>query len=177
MADKLETRSKWFWAWNDEKEEAWLSEMAKQGLHLEGIPFPGNYQFRKGDPADYIYRLDYQSLTTKDKDSYLQLFSDAGWENVGEMGGWMYFRYAVTNGDTPEIFSDRESKIGKYQRVMIYLVIFLPIMILLLTNTSSVDKYGFFSVLLKGLAASLMLLYSFAMIRLFMRINELKKAN
>ena len=32
-------KTKWFWAWEDEKEEAWLSEMASEGLHLETVTF------------------------------------------------------------------------------------------------------------------------------------------
>jgi len=176
MTNEIITKSKWFWAWQDEKEEAWLTDMAHQGLHLHNVPFPGIYLFKSGEPADYVYRLDYQSLKTKDKDSYLQLFADAGWEQVGEMGGWMYFRYRVTNGENPEIFSDLDSKIGKYQRVMLYLVIFLPIMLLLMNNTSSVDGYGLFSMILKALTALLMLLYAFGMIQLFIRINKLKKS-
>ena len=175
MANEILSKRKWFWAWQDEKEEAWLTEMAQQGLHLHDVPFPGKYQFKSGEPADYVYRLDYQSLKTKDKDSYLQLFADAGWEHVGEMGGWVYFRYKTTNGETPEIYSDLESKIGKYQRVMLYLVIFLPIMLLLMNNTASVDGYGVFSTILQGLAALLLLFYSFAMIQLLIRINKLKK--
>ena len=149
--------------------------MAHQGLHLDDVPFPGRYQFKSGEPADYIYRLDYQSLRTKDKDSYQQLFTDADWEYVGEMGGWMYFRYKVTNGETPEIYSDLESKIGKNQRVMLYLVIFLPILLLLMNNTSSIDGYGLLLMILQGLAALLMLLYVFGMIQLLIRINKLKK--
>jgi hypothetical protein len=78
---------KCFRAWQDEKEEARLGEMAKRGLHLEAIPFPGIYQFLPGDPGNYVYRLDFQALKAKDRDSYLQLFSDAGWEHVGDMGG------------------------------------------------------------------------------------------
>ena len=177
MTNEIVTKTKWFWAWQDEKEEAWLTEMARQGLHLDDVPFPGRYQFKSGEPADYVYRLDYQSLKTKDKVSYLQLFADAGWENVGEMGGWVYFRYKVTKGENPEIFSDQESKIGKYHRVMLYLVIFLPIMLLLMNNTSSVDGYGLFSMILKGFSALLMLLYAFGMIQLMIRINKLKKTN
>lgn len=177
MTNEIISKTKWFWAWQDEKEEAWLSEMANQGLHLNDVPLPGNYHFRKGEPANYVYRLDYQSLKAKDEDSYQQLFADAGWEHVGEMGGWVYFRYKVTNGENPEIFSDLESKIGKYQRVMLYLVVFLPIMLLLLNNTSSIDGYGLFSMILKGLAALLILLYAFGMIQLFIRINKLKKTN
>ena len=175
MTNEIITKTKWFWAWQDEKEEAWLTEMAHQGLHLDDVPFPGRYQFKSGEPADYIYRLDYQSLRTKDKDSYLHLFTDADWENVGEMGGWMYFRYMVTNGESPEIYSNLESKIGKYQRVMLYLVKFLPILLLLMNNTSSIDGYGLLSMILQGLAALLMLLYVFGMIQLLIRINKLKK--
>ncbi len=93
------------------------------------------------------------------------------------MGGWLYFRYKVTKGENPEIFSDLESKIGKYHRVMLYLVILLPIMLLLMNNTSSVDGYGLFSMILKGFSALLMLLYAFGMIQLFIRINKLKKTN
>jgi len=177
MTNEIVAKTKWFWAWQDEKEETWLTEMAHQGLHLDDVPFPGRYQFKSGEPADYVYRLDYQSLKTKDKESYLQLFADAGWENVGEMGGWVYFRYKVTNGEAPEIFSDLESKIGKYQRVMIYLVIFLPIMLLLMNNLSAADNPGPIFMILQGLSALLMLLYAFGMIQLFIRINKLKKTN
>ena len=177
MTNILVTKRKWFWAWQDEKEEAWLAEMARLGLHLNDVPFPGSYQFKNGEPADYVYRLDYQSLKTKEKDSYLQLFADAGWEQVGEMGGWVYFRYQVTNGEAPEIYSDLESKIGKYQRVMLYLVTLLPIMFLLMNNLSAADNPGPFFMIVQGLSALLMLLYAFGMIQLFIRINKLKKTN
>jgi hypothetical protein len=41
MTNKITTKTKWFWTRQDEKEEAWLSEMANQGLHLENIQLPG----------------------------------------------------------------------------------------------------------------------------------------
>lgn len=164
-------KNKWFWAWQDEKEEAWLSEMAREGLHLEAVSL-GRYKFRKGAPADYVYRLDYQSLRSKDKESYLQLFEDTGWEHVGDMSGWMYFRIKASEGESPEIFSDTESKMGKYQRVMIYLVIFLPIMMILRPTTAG--RYGPFSVVVEALFAVLFLLYSFAMVMLFRRMNQVK---
>jgi len=31
------SKIKWFWAWQDEKEEAWLSNMARDGWHLKGL--------------------------------------------------------------------------------------------------------------------------------------------
>lgn len=177
MKNEITIKNKWFWAWNDEKEEAWLSEMAAQGLHLENVTLPGRYHFKKGEPANYIYRLDYQSLKTKDKDSYLQLFSDAGWENVGEMGGWMYFRYLVKNGIAPEIYSDLDSKIGKYQRVMTFLAILLPMMVVLLPSITAADRYGPFFMVLEGIAFLIMIFFSFGIIQLFRRINQLKQQN
>ncbi len=35
MAKELVIKPKWFWAWQDEKEEAWLTAMAREGYHLE----------------------------------------------------------------------------------------------------------------------------------------------
>ena len=168
------TKFKWFWAWQDEKEEAWLAEMAKEGYHLENISLPGQYSFRKGEPGNYIYRLDFQALRAKDKDSYLQLFADAGWEHVGDMGGWVYFRHKLNGGEPPEIYSDLESKIGKYHRLIAYLIIFLPIMIVVLPNISdTVDRYGSFMIVLVVLSTILMLLYAVAMVQVFRRMNQL----
>jgi hypothetical protein len=176
MNNKLIIKRKWFWAWQDEKEEAWLTEMAQKGFMLENVNLPGRYVFRQAEPANYVYRLDYQSLKARDRDSYLQLFEDAGWECVGGMGGWMYFRYLVQNGDAPEIFSDLESKIGKYQRVMTYLVILLPIFVVMMPNLSSAaERYGPFVSVLMALYAAIMFVFIFAMIKLFQRINQLKK--
>jgi hypothetical protein len=86
MAKNIFTKFRWFWAWQDEKEEAWLGKMSKQGYHLSSINFPGFYSFGKGEPREYIYRLDYQTFRKKDRQEYLQLFKDAGWEYLGEMG-------------------------------------------------------------------------------------------
>jgi len=165
------TKYKWFWAWNDDREEAWLSEMARDGLHLKQVTL-GSYTFEQGEPENYVYRLDYRAIKSKDKESYLQLFEDAGWEHVGEMSGWVYFRIKANPGEAPEIFSDAESKMGKYQRIMMYLVILLPIMLILRPSTAG--RYGTFSFVVEALFAVLMLLYVIAMVQLFRRMNEVK---
>jgi hypothetical protein len=168
---------KWFWAWQDEKEEAWLGEMAKEGFHLESIPFPGTYTFLEGEPINYVYRLDYQSLKAKDRDSYLQLFADAGWEHIGDMGGWVYFRHLVNGNEIPDIYSDLESKMGKYQRIMTYLIVFLPIMVVLLPGSEGVERYGNWFLVFEFLGAGLVLVFVYALLKLFRRINTLKKAD
>jgi hypothetical protein len=65
-----------FWAWEDDKEEAWLQEMSRKGLHFRAISIPGSYTFEQGTPESFVYRLDYFT-NRKDKACYLQLFSDA----------------------------------------------------------------------------------------------------
>lgn len=171
---KTITKYKWFWAWQDEKEEAWLAEMARTGYHLESIGVPGQYIFHQGEPGNYVYRLDFQGLRAKDRDSYYQLFADAGWEHIGDMGGWVYFRHKVNEGEIPEIYSDLESKIGKYHRVVSFLVIFLPIMIILVPRVADVELFGPFRYILGLISASMLLLYSLAMIQLFRRMAQLR---
>ena len=117
---------KWFWAWQDEKEESWLSSMAQEGWHLKGLGFPGMYIFNSGEPRNDHYRMDFIT-DRKNYQNYLQLFKDAGWEHLGEMGGWQYFRANAETNIPPEIYTDKDSKAKKYQRLMLYLVIFLPI--------------------------------------------------
>jgi len=129
-------KTKWFWPWQDQEEEIWLEEMSKQGLHLKKAHLGAQYDFVRGELQNYLYRLDFQdSLKPKVKDEYLRLFTDDGWEHLGQMGGWQYFRKPVGTGGEREIFTDNESKIQKYNRFMTwfglsypsYLVVFIAL--------------------------------------------------
>jgi hypothetical protein len=162
----------WFWAWDDEKEEIWLREMSKKGWHFKSVGVPGNYIFEQGKPIEYTYRLDY-FIDRKDMSNYLQLFQDAGWSYLGEMGGWQYFRKAELFGEVQEIYSDRESKTKKYQRLMLYLTIFFPIhlsfiLILSRSNDGAMQVFTFIMVII-------MLVYVYAMVKLLRRITRLMK--
>ena len=160
---------RWFWAWQDDKEEAWLRQMSQEGLHLASLGFPGVYYFTPGKPANYVYRLDFIT-DSKDRSNYLQLFKDAGWEHLGYMGGWQYFRTLAETGELPEIYSDLDSKVQKYRRLLAYLTIFLPIMIVVLSGGSDSLAYP----ILQIVYAVLMVVYIFAVVKLFGRIRELK---
>ena len=168
-------KRKWFWVWQDDKEEAWLSEMAAEGYHLEEIGFPGKYTFNAGEPANYVYRMDYQTSSGKERDSYLQLFEDSGWEHVGDMNGWIYFRILAEKGETPDIFSDKESKVKKYHRVMTYLIIFLPILFVIGPQATNSEGPLYF-VTQAGFAV-IMLLYATAMLNLLRRISKVQQSS
>lgn len=176
MAKNFFTRFRWFWAWQDEKEEAWLGKMSKQGYHLSSISFPGFYSFSRGEPKEYVYRLDYQTFRKKDRDEYLQLFSDAGWEYMGEMGAWQYFRKEIRQGETNEIFTDKESKIGKYKRVIYFSVFFYLIFLVLFTGriTGDIPYRWWDAIQIIYLIIFLMLTY--AIIRLALRIKKVRNS-
>jgi hypothetical protein len=173
---------KWFWAWQDEKEETWLRGMSRQGWHLNSVGLPGFYTFARGEARDFVYRLDYVSSKV-DYDTYLLLFQDAGWEHLGTMGGWQYFRIEALPGESPEIYTDADSKIQKYRRVLGYLLPFLPLWIIFSRNVAdralcSAEGGG----LLRLLGAlffivffGLMLIYFYAIICLGQRIRLLKR--
>lgn len=163
---------KWFWAWNDDKEEAWLQQMSLQGWHLHSFGLPGFYTFEAGGSRNYYYRLDFQMTSKNETAAYLQLFTDAGWEYVGSMSSWNYFRKEARPGEAPEIFTDNASKVQKYRRLVGILLPFLPIYIVLMINLSDAEGsiYNFF----EPVAAIIMLLYAYALLRLLLRIRQLK---
>jgi hypothetical protein len=118
-----------------------------------------------------VYRLGY--ITGKfDREEYLQLFTDAGWEFVDEMMGWQYFRKESLSGEEPQIFTDPESKIQKYQRLLGYFIIFLPIWVVLL-NTIGDIPYGYGNLIFALFFLFLTLSWGYLGIRILLRIRQL----
>ncbi len=173
MEKKTLRRFKLFFAWQDDKEEDWLREMANKGWHLSSFGLPGFYSFSLGEPQDVVYRLDF--ITSKiDMADYLQLFRDAGWEHLGSLVGWQYFRKPADTEGVNEIYTDPESKIQRHRRLVGYLLFFLPIMIVLFTRIGDPSSYPFFGVM-KIFSAIVLILYAYAMVRIFMRMNQLRR--
>lgn len=173
MDTKKVRKFKWFWAWQDEAEEVWLSEMSRQGWHLENPGLPGIYTFVGGEPTAYIYRLDFQD-TSVDRGAYLQLFQDAGWDHVGEMSGWHYFRVLAQPGQAPEIFSDPESKIAKYRRVLNFLFIMFPVFLVSLIVIGDGPESAAMRIV-EGVILLLFFLYIYVAFMIWRRINQLKR--
>jgi hypothetical protein len=163
---------KWFWAWNDKQEERWLTQMAQQGWHLQSPGLFGFYTFEQGAPRNVTYRLDFKTAG-KDEAEYLQLFADAGWEHLGDMGGWQYFRKETVEGETPEIYTDRASKAYKYQRILLFLIILLPVYLVVMLSMSRSSSA--FMQVVSLVSALLMLLYVYALVRVFLRMLKLRE--
>jgi hypothetical protein len=181
MNEKLIHKSKWFWHWEDDKEEAWLEQMARQGLHLVKASTFGQYFFARGEARDMVYRLDFVQSNKKDE-AYFQLFRDAGWEHAGEMLGWQYWRKEVKPGETPEIFTDIESKVRKYQRLRGFLaIVFLPVAMYIFNMRTFFGNRmlsdGWIDWVFTGIAYvffALFILYIYIFIRIGLRIRRLR---
>ena len=131
MSGKNITKFKWFWAWQDDKQEAWLEAMAREGLHLKDMKAFGRYVFEVGDPRQVTYRMDFDQSSGKDSD-YFNLIRDAGWEHVMQVLGWQYWRKETEGGRPPELFTDNVSKIKKYKRFLVSLSVPTPAMFIII---------------------------------------------
>ncbi|MDR6717246.1 DUF2812 domain-containing protein [Paenibacillus sp. 2003] len=103
-----------------EKEEQWLNDQSKKGYRCTKISGLGIYTFEKTDKR-YVMRLDYQDYLSKKKfKDYKGIYEDFGWTYIDGplLGGIRYWQ--KEDVDQNEIFSDRQSKINYYKRVMGY---------------------------------------------------------
>jgi hypothetical protein len=164
---------RWFWVWDDDREENWLRDMSNRGLHLQSARFPGIYTFVKGEKKDFIYRLDF-TPSMKVTPEYLYLFQDAGWEYLGKLNSWQYFRIEASQKTTGEIYSDNVSKVERYKRMIWFLTVFLPLLIVSLINMIGL-AHNPIAVVLLIIILLLMACYCYGIFRLYRRLQELKK--
>lgn len=110
---------KWFTIFDYEKEQDYLRNMHKSGWKFVKANFHGRYIFEECVPEDVIYQLDYNQEGIKNKDEYIKLFNDCGWEYLQDLGGYSYFRKHVSeSGEAEEIFCDEESRFQMMKRVI-----------------------------------------------------------
>ena len=78
------TKYRLFMAWEHEQEEAWLAEMEADGWHLDTVQMI-RYEFVKGEPDQYQYRLEMLPELPNHPDSvrYLEFMEETGAEGVG----------------------------------------------------------------------------------------------
>jgi hypothetical protein len=174
---EIKKQFKFFWPWQDQKQEKWLEEQSKNGFHLKK---PNNligiYTFETGAPEDFIYRLDFQSDLNDKNDAYIQLFEDAGWEYLGE-SSWQYFRKSFEEDANNEIFTDNQSKLSKYNRLVWYQGIILAVLTALFVdggdlegNIAWISQY-LFPILYFPVAIISIL----SIVKILNRINDLKQ--
>ena len=163
-----------FWAWDDDKEEAWLRQMAQSGWHLAQVKL-FTYIFVTGAARDSVYRLDFMPDAGK-KDEYFQLFQDSGWEHVDKFTGWEYWRKDAHAGEDPQIFTDPGSRSRKYRLLFrLEMVILLLVAADALYLVSLSTRYGDNAILVAALIALFFFpLLVLICLRLWHRIRQLR---
>ena len=117
------TVKKLFWAWDFDKEEEWLNEMAAKGLSLVSVGFC-RYDFEETLPGEYGVRIELLEnvVTDPESEKYIEFIESTGAEHVGTWLRWVYFRKKKTDGDF-ELFSDIDSKIKHLTRIMNFILV------------------------------------------------------
>ena len=67
-----------------EKEQAFLRKEHSKGWKLERVNFLTLYHFRRCEPEDVVYQLDFNPEGISHREEYLQMFRDCGWEYLQE---------------------------------------------------------------------------------------------
>lgn len=172
--EEIIQKFKWFFPWQDQEEERWLEGQSKAGLHLVKPGLFGRYTFIVGQPKDYIYRLDFHA-DIKDKETYIQIFEDAGWEHL-DGSSWQYFRKAADEDGMTEIFTDNQSKIKKYERILAYygafLLIYFSVFIVIFDPG---DDMPWLSLVLVLSYVPLLAIFGISVLKISKRIKALKE--
>lgn len=99
-------------AFSEEKDMEKLRQYSFEGWHVSDFQFMG-YKLTKGEQADYIYSIDYQSVTKDEEEEYLTFFSTAGWSRVASESDIHLFR---ASAGTKPIYTDRDTRKEKYKQ-------------------------------------------------------------
>lgn len=112
------TIRKCFWAWDFDKEENWLNEMASKGFALDSVGFC-KYTFKQTNPREYTIRLELLDNMPKNIESqkYIKFLEDTGVEYLGSVTRWVYFRKKTESGKF-DLYSDVESRLKHLNRIL-----------------------------------------------------------
>jgi len=169
----------WWLAWQHEREERWLGDLSRQGLHLtRSLPFVSTFAL---DPSvRFVYRLDYQPDISGQKrfQEYLDMYADAGWEYQCSLNAWHYFRRPWQPGVEPELYTDRASLAQLYTRIQRVLgVVGLANLVIFVANLSNFHRMGELRIPDPFMAVHLVLvcLLGYGFLRLQNRVRALNR--
>ncbi|MFT9819650.1 DUF2812 domain-containing protein [Lysinibacillus sp. NPDC056185] len=102
-----------------EKEEQWLNNMLSNGWVCTNVSSGGFYTFKKTADLEQVIRIDYQQdLRSEKRTNYKQLYEDFGWQALKEKSYDGTYYWLKRKDGNDELFSDNDSQIAKYKRLM-----------------------------------------------------------
>ena len=137
-----------FTIFEHEKEEEYLRQQHRAGWKFKKVTGIGLYHFEKCLPEDVVYQLDYNQEAASNKEGYIKMFSDCGWDYIQDYVGYSYFRKpaAAMNGDEG-IFCDESSRLAMLERVykgrlLPLLIIFCAVLLPQFVTNLLAGRYG-----------------------------------
>jgi hypothetical protein len=136
--------------WKPEKEETWLEQKSQNGWHLKKISSFGFYTFEKGQPEKRVYKIDYRNFThARDREDYLAMFADSGWQPVMQKGvNYAFYFYSTQPTVRRDIFSDEVSRVQRnlrYVTLMFYSLFpaFIPLLVVYFSGNNYAGNLGY----------------------------------
>ena len=104
---------------NIENEEQWLNHMLSNGWICTNVNSAGLYTFNPTTDVEQIIRIDFQQdLRKEEQGNYKQLYEDYGWRAIKEKSYDGTYYWLKRKDGHDELFSDNDSQIAKYKRLM-----------------------------------------------------------
>ena len=166
-------RYKIFFIWQDDKEEAWLRNLSIKDLRLDSVSFPYTYHFSGDTSKKYAYHLNAPQDPGMSLVTFKETFQKSGWEHIGRMNGWHYFRKEASGEIEPVLEWGNKTKAGKYQRFMMFLVGLLPFLLIIFPAVGKRFAPPLFDVL-KIAYFIFLALYTLITFKVYQRVNQLR---
>ena len=164
---------KLFFIWQDGKEEAWLNNLSVKGLRLDTVSFPFTYHFSPDPSNKYTFQLNALNDAGMSLDTFKGIFLKSGWEHIGRMNGWHYFRKEVSGEVEPGLEWGNKTKADKYQKFMMLLVGLLPFLLIIFPAFGKRFAPPLFDIL--RIAYFIFLaLYTMITFKVYQRVNQLR---
>lgn len=164
-----------------EEEAAYLRNMHKSGWKFVRMTGLGMYHFVECEPEDVLYQLDYNQEGLKNKEEYVQMFADCGWEYLQDAFGYSYFRKPAsqTMGDE-SIFCDEASRMEMMYRVfkgrlVPLIVIYCCCLLPQLLNATFIYDTPVIAFLLGGLVGLYTVLFGVFAYQYYQYVRNVKK--
>lgn len=171
------TKYKVFLAYDFEKEEAWLNSMSVMGLELIDVGLC-RYVFRENRSNRFEYRLELLDNLPMNRESqaYIAFLEETGAEYVGSVFRWAYFKKTTEDGHF-QLFSDVQSRIAHYKRIMFLLFAVLPVNVI-----STFNMFGHYAdepqhtfMIMGTLTGLLSVLLTIGLVKIKLKVNGLKR--
>ena len=174
---KTKKEFRYFSIFNHEKEQEYLQSQHKQGWKFLKVTGVGMYHFEESKPEDVVYQLDFNPEVASNKEEYLTMFADCGWEYIQEYAGYSYFRKSADKMDSQEeIFCDESSRLAMLKRVytgrviplfIIFSACLIPQFVINLIN----GRY-FFAALMGSISLVYIVLFTYCAIHYYRKKNR-----